>query len=283
MLTPEDLQHIRRLQLRLSRQVDAPFSGEYRSAFRGNGMEFEDVRAYVPGDDVRRIDWNVTARAGSPHIKEFREERELCLMLVCDVSASMRFGSKGVDKRRQQARISGALAYAAIRSGDRVGLLRFAEGIEQFIPPQKGRGHVWRVIQSAFDISTEGKGTSFQEAVQHLQLGLRGRMTLVFVSDFLIPESELQSLRALALKHSVHAFVVHDPLEDNLPQKGLFHLRDAESGGSTLVDVSQLSGERSIEKRVQVLQRLGVQACAVSTQSDIISVLLSHFRQLRAR
>ena len=246
-------------------------------------MEFEDVRAYVPGDDVRRIDWNVTARAGSPHIKEFREERELCLMLVCDVSASMRFGSKGVDKRRQQARISGALAYAAIRSGDRVGLLRFAEGIEQFIPPKKGRGHVWRVIQSAFDISTEGKGTSFQEAVQHLQLGLRGRMTLVFVSDFLIPESELQSLRTLALKHSVHAFVVHDPLEENLPQKGLFHLQDAESGGSTLVDVSQLSGERSIEKRVQVLQRLGVQACAVSTQSDIISVLLSHFRQLRAR
>ena len=283
MLTPEDLQHIRRLQLRLSRQVDAPFSGEYRSAFRGNGMEFEDVRAYVPGDDVRRIDWNVTARAGSPHIKEFREERELCLMLVCDVSASMRFGSEGVDKRRQQARISGALAYAAIRSGDRVGMLRFADGIEQFIPPKKGRGHVWRVIQSAFDVSTEGKGTSFREAVQHLQQGLSGRMTLVFVSDFLIPEAELQPLRTLALRHSVHAFVVHDPLEESLPQKGLFYLQDSESGGRTLVDVSHFAGERNIELRVERLQKLGIHARAVSTQVDIIPVLLSHFRQVRVR
>ena len=283
MLTPDDLQQIRRLQLRLSRQVDASFAGEYRSAFRGNGMEFEDVRAYVPGDDVRRIDWNVTARAGSPHIKEFREERELCLMLVCDVSASMRFGSDGVDKRKQQARLSGALAYAALRSGDRVGMLRFAEGIEQFIPPQKGRGHVWRVIQSAFDVSTAGKGTSFSQALQHLQAGLRGRMTLVFFSDFLIPESELQPLRALALKHSVHAFVVHDPLEEKLPHTGLFYLSDAETGGKHLVDLSQFAGERAVQQRLDILKKLGLRTRAVSTQDDIITVLLSHFRQARGR
>ena len=201
MLSPEDLQQIKRLQLRLGRQVDAPFAGEYRSTFRGNGMEFEDVRAYVPGDDVRRIDWNVTARVGSPHIKEFREERELCLMLVCDVSASMRFGAGLVDKRLQQARLSGALAFAAIRSGDRVGVLRFAEGIESFIPPRKGRGHVWRVIRSAFDVSTSGKGTSLAQVFQHLKQGLRGRMTLVFLSDFLVPKVQLKKLKALAIRH----------------------------------------------------------------------------------
>lgn len=280
MLSSEDLQQIRRLQLRLGRQVDAPFAGEYRSAFRGNGMEFEDVRAYVPGDDVRRIDWNVTARVGSPHIKEFREERELCLMLVCDVSASMRFGSGAVDKRKQQARLSGALAYAAIRSGDRVGMLRFAEGIEAFIPPRKGRGHVWRVIQAAFDVSSSGKGTSLEQTLRHLKQALRGRMTLVFLSDFLVPPEQFTALGGLALRHSVHAFVLHDPMESRFPSKGLFYINDAEGEGKALVDASQFSSCLSVTERVEQLKRLRVRARAVSTHEDIISVLLNHFRQV---
>jgi len=147
LLTSDDLLQIRRLQLQLDRKVDSPFAGEYRSAFRGRGMEFEEVRPYVPGDDVRHIDWNVTARTGSPFIKEFREERELTLMVVMDVSGSVRFGSGGrdgrTDKRLQIARLAGALAYAAVRNGDRVGLVAFSDRVEQFLPPRKTRGYAW--------------------------------------------------------------------------------------------------------------------------------------------
>lgn len=283
MLSPDDLQLIRRLHLRLGRQVDAPFIGDYRSAFRGNGMEFEDVRAYVPGDDVRRIDWNVTARVGSPHIKEFREEREMCVMLVCDVSASMRFGSQGIDKRRQMARLAGALAFAAIRSGDRVGLLRFAENIETFVPPKKGRGHVWRVIQEVFNVSTAGKGTSLQQALQHLRLALKGRLTIVLLTDCWSPLSELQPLGALCLKHRVHAFVLHDPLEYAFPKKGLFYLQDSESGGQQLIDAAQYSSRMPLADRLKALRRYGAHARAVSTQDDPISTLLTHFRELERR
>ena len=138
MLTPEELRQIRRLHVQLGRRVDSPFTGEYRSAFRGRGMEFEEVRPYIPGDDVRHIDWNVTARANAPFIKEFREERELTLMLVVDVSPSMRFGTGGqdgrTDKRLQVARLAGALAFAAVRNNDRVGLVSFADDIERFLP-----------------------------------------------------------------------------------------------------------------------------------------------------
>ena len=171
MLTPEELRQIRRLHVQLARRVDSPLAGEYRSAFRGQGMEFEEVRPYLPGDDVRHIDWNVTARANAPFIKEFREERELTLVLVLDVSGSMLFGGGGLDgrtdKRLQVARLAGALAFAAIRNRDRVGLLSFSDGVERYLPPRKSRGHAWAVIQAAFE-EVGGKQTGLTLSLIHI-------------------------------------------------------------------------------------------------------------------
>ena len=211
-LEEEDLKELQRLHIVLGRRIDSPFAGEYRSAFRGQGMEFEDVRPYVPGDEIRRIDWNVTARVGSPYIKEFRESRELSLVLVLDVSASMRFGQER-EKRIQMARVAGALAYSAIRSGDRVGLLRFSDQVELWLPPKKGRGHVWRVIQESFRFSGGGKGSDLIQVRAHLQRVLKRRTVVCFLSDFLL--SGVGDLRILRKKHDLHAFLLSDKAEQS--------------------------------------------------------------------
>ena len=218
MLSTDELRQIRRLHIQLNRRVDSPFAGEYRSAFRGLGMEFEEVRPYAPGDDVRHIDWNVTARTGEPFIKQFREERELTVLIVLDQSGSMRVGGGGhdgrTDKRLQAARVAGALAWAAIRNGDRVGLLSFTEQVELVLPPRKRRGHAMQVLQAAFSAPPSRRGTDLVAALTRAQQLLRRRSVVCVISDFL-PSTELSAaLRLVAAKHHVNGFLVHDPLED---------------------------------------------------------------------
>ena len=281
MIQPEDLEQIRRIHLQLGRRVDSPFSGEYRSAFKGQGMEFEDVRPYMPGDEIRRIDWNVTARSGMPFIKQYREERELTLVIAADVSASMRFGTPSMDKRRQMARLAGALAYAAVRSGDRVGLLKFSSEAELWLPPRKGRGHVWSVIKEVF-AGGGGSGTDIPSAADFLRLALRRRRcTICFLSDFLA--DGLDSLSGLAGRHRLHALLVHDPMEESLPAKGLIQLRDAENGGGLLVDASQFQPRRTVRARVDALRRKSSHVASVETSADPVSALLHHFRSAGRR
>jgi len=284
MLTPAELQQIRRLHLQLNRRVDSPFAGEYRSAFRGQGMEFEEVRPYVAGDDVRHIDWNVTARTGDPYVKVFREERELTLMLVLDRSGSLRTGSGGqdgrTDKGLQVARLAGALAWAAVRNGDRVGMLSFTEEIESFLPPRKSRGHAWSVLRAAFDAPPSRRGTDLSGALEHLGRVLRRRAVICVLSDFISPKDFSRPLAVLARRHQVNAFLVHDPMEAGMPPVGLVEVEDAETGRTRLIDASRLRARAPVSKRLQSIRRSGTWASAVSTAEDPYHQLLAHFRRL---
>ena len=284
MLTPEELKQLKRLHIQAGRRVDSPFAGEYRSAFRGHGMEFEEVRPYVPGDDVRHIDWNVTARSGAPHIKVFREERELCLQLVLDVSGSVVFGSGGqdgrTDKRLQIARLAGALAYAAIRNGDQVGLLSFTDKVEQFLPPRKDRGHAWAVMRAAFERSATGQRTDLASALAEVGQHLRRRSVICVLSDFISDSEYQRELAILARRHRVNCFLVHDSMETSVPGVGLVELEDAETGKRVLVDTAQMTSRWSVDGRLRNLRRLGVRPSAIGTHEDPFEHLLRHFRRI---
>jgi uncharacterized protein (DUF58 family) len=284
-LTPEELRQIRRLYIQAGRKVDSLTAGEYRSAFRGSGMEFEKVRLYTPGDDVRRIDWNVTARSEDTYIKQFREERELTLLLVLDVSGSVRFGSGGkdgrTDKRLQIARVAGGLAYAALRSNDRIGLLRFSDSIEQYLPPRKNRGHGWEIVRAAFEGSTRSTGTDLSLALARVNRVLKRRAVVVILSDFLEPADQpavQEALRLLSRRHRVHAFVFYDHLEDQLPDIGLLALEDAEGAGVLTVDAHALTSTNPHSLRAQTLRRAGVKTTLVATEDDAFLKLHQHFR-----
>lgn len=282
MLTADELRQIGRLHVQVGRSVDALLAGEYRSMFRGSGMEFEEVRCYNPGDDIRRIDWNVTARSGEPFIKVFREERELTMLLIVDRSGSVRFGGGGqdgrTDKRLQIARLAGAMAYAALRSNDRVGLLTFSDGVEQYVPPRKSRGHAWQVIRAAFETLDADHGTNLGAALTHAQKVLKRRSAVIVLSDFLGPTVWTEPLRILLRRHRVHAFMVHDPLENGLPDLGLVTVQDAETGALHTVDANHWHAQTSVERRLMDVRRLGVRATAVSTRDDAFVKLHAHFR-----
>ena len=284
MLTPDELKQLKRLHIQAGRRVDSPFAGGYRSAFRGRGMEFEEVRPYVPGDDVRHIDWNVTARVGAPHVKEFREERELCLQLVLDVSGSVGVGFGGrdgrTDKRLQIARLAGALAYAAIRNGDQVGLMSFTDKVECFLPPRKSRGHAWAVMRAAFERSATGTRTDLPRALTEVGRHLRRRAVVCVLSDFISDADYSRSLAILGRRHRVNCFVVHDPLESQMPDIGLVDVEDAETGRRIMVDTAQINPRHTLDERMRSLRRLGVRPSAISTADDPFGHLLRHFRRL---
>ena len=285
MLTADELRQIRRLHLQASRKVSSPFSGEYRSAFRGQGMEFEEVRPYLPGNDVRRIDWNVTARTGQPFIKEFREERQLTLMLVLDLSASTLFGSGGRDgrttKRLQIARLAGALAFAAIRTGDRVGMITFTDRIDSYLPPRRSRGHVWAVVRAAFEHTGRAHRRTDLRSVFEGVAGLVKRRSVVCVaSDFLSETPFDRELAILSRRHNTNGFLVHDPLERAVPPVGLVEIEDAETGRRRVIDTSAVDPQRSVEARIQQLRRLGVRARSIGTDEDPFALLIAHFRTL---
>jgi uncharacterized protein (DUF58 family) len=283
MLTPDELKQIRRLHLQLNRRVDSPFAGQYRSAFRGSGMEFEEVRPYVPGDDVRHIDWNVTARASAPFVKQFREERELTLVIVLDQSGSLRVGAGGrdgkTDKRLQQARLAGALAWAAVRNGDRVGMLRFTSEIEEFPPPRKSRGQAWAIVRAAYDPPPARRGTNLTLALERLGRSLHRRAVICILSDWVADPWD-RALQGLSQRHHTNAFLLHDPLESALPDVGLIELEDAETGAVRLVDAGAITAREPLDARVRRLRRAGAWATAVSTADDPFSALLGHFQRL---
>ncbi len=234
-LSPELFQKIKAIQIRTQRTVNDVFAGEYESAFKGRGMEFEQVREYHPGDDVRHIEWNVTARMSAPFVKEHREERELTVMLVVDVSSSGAFGSVEKLKNEVAAEIAALLAYTAIKSNDRVGLIIFSDRIEHFIPPKKGRSHVWRVIRDILTFRPMLRTTDLVGALEYLNKVIRRRTVTFVISDFLDTDF-VDQFRVTSRRHDVTAIAVGDRREEKLPRIGLIELEDAETGESIVID-----------------------------------------------
>ena len=250
VLSPELFQKIKAIQIRTQRVVNDAFAGEYESAFKGRGMEFEEVRDYQPGDDIRHIDWKVTARMGSPFVKLHREERELTVMLLVDVSSSGAFGSGTKLKNEVAAELAALLAYTAIHSNDRVGLIIFSDRIEHFIPPKKGRAHVWRVIRDILSFRAPRRKTDLSCALEYLNKVAPRRVVAFVISDFL-DENFSDQMRLSSRRHDLTAVIVRDQRESELPRIGMIELEDAETGKTILIDTN----DRNVTNGVRILSR----------------------------
>jgi uncharacterized protein (DUF58 family) len=237
MLPKEVLHKIRRIQITTNKLVNESLAGEYHSVFKGRGMEFDEVREYQHGDDIRTIDWNVSSRAGHPFVKRYVEERELTVMLLIDTSASGAFGSVNKMKSEIAAEISALLAFSAIKNNDRVGAILFTDRVEKFIPPRRGSTHVLRVVREVLFYKPAHRCTSIQKAIEHLNLVLHKRSVVFLISDLLDQGFE-QSLKVANRKHDIVIIQIVDPLERELPKAGILEIRDAETGEIARVDTS---------------------------------------------
>jgi len=282
--TREILRKIRRLELRTRRLVESSFAGQYLSVFKGRGMNFEEVRPYTPGDEIRAIDWNVTARTGEPYIKKFTEEREMTVMIVLDVSASGDFGSVEESKREMAAEVAAILAFSAIHNNDKVGLLLFSDRVELFIPPKKGRHHILRLIREMLYFSPQGRGTDLAGALDYMNKVVTRRAVVFVISDFLTGDFS-RPLTVSAKRHDMVALTVIDPAEEALPDVGVILLEDPETGEQIEVDTSRraitgnyarLVGERFKELGT-VFGSRGVDTVQLRTDADYLPVLRSFF------
>ncbi len=289
MIPRQIIQKIRQIEIRTKHLVNDVFSGEYHSVFKGRGMEFAEVREYEPGDEIRSIDWNVTARLGRPYIKRYTEERELTVILMADVSASGHFGTANQMKSEITAEVCALLAYAAIQNNDRVGLLMFTDQIEKFIPPKKGRTHILRVIREVLYTRPEHRGTDIAQALDYLNRLLTRRCIVFIISDFLASDY-VKPLRVASKRHDVVAVTVTDPRELDLPGVGLIELEDAETGEEVLVDTRDAEWRRHYAEynttirndRDQRFRVTGVDAIHIRTDRPYIDPLLQFFK-LRER
>ncbi len=283
------LRQVRRLELRTRRLVDSQFAGDYRSLFKGQGMEFAEVREYQPGDEVRTIDWNVSARMGRPFVKRYIEERELTIMLALDVSGSSQFGTGARFKGELAAELAAVLALAAVRNNDRIGLLCFSDRVEHAVPPRKGRRHALRLLRDLLTITPVGRRTEFASALERLGRLLPHRSVVFVCSDF-VGENLERPLSLLAQRHDVIALTVEDPAEQELPDIGVARLVDPESGEVLDVDTSDpvvrewFAGQIQTEQatRQKLFGRLGIDEVLVRTDTGYVEPLLSFFRA-RAR
>ena len=287
-ISPEILKQVKTIELRTRGLVGSIFAGEYRSVFRGQGMEFAEVRAYQAGDDFRTIDWNVSARLGTPFVKTYTEERELTLFLVVDQSGSTRFGDP-VTKGGLAVEVAAVLALAAAFQSDRVGALFFTDEVEHVVPPRKGRRHALRVIRDLVAFEPRGRATNLAASLTYTGRLLRHRSIVVLLSDF-FAEGWERPLRRLAARHEVVAITVEDPRERSLPDAGWVELADAETGRRVLVDTSnrglrhrmEQSAQRRREDRRRILSAAGADHLELETGSDYKLPLRRHFA-MRAR
>lgn len=289
MLSAELIKQIRRIELRTRRLVADSFGGEYQSVFRGRGMEFDEVRPYQPGDEIRAIDWNVTARTGEAYIKRFVEERELTVLLVVDASASGLFGSVGRFKRELAAELTAVLAFAATTNNDKVGLLVFSERVELFIPPRKGRRHVLRLVREMLAFAPAGRATDIGHALDSVNRIMHRRGIVFLISDFYDDPARYAAKLAITnRRHDLIAVDLHDPLEQAIAPVGLLALEDAETGATQWVDTTSTTWRDLFAQRVaydraqriQALRRARVDRIAVNTDSDYVTALTQFF-QLR--
>ena len=286
----EILKKIRALEIKTKGLVQSAFAGDYHSVFKGRGMNFEDVREYQPGDEIRAIDWNVTARLGNAFVKKFTEERELTVMLVVDVSASGNFGSVALSKRELAAEVACLLAFSAIRNNDKVGLILFSDQVELFIPPKKGRSHTLRVIREILFFEPKGRGTLPGLALDFLNHVVTRRSVVFFISDFQA-EDFSRALTVTSRRHDFVAIRIDDEREESLPDIGLITLEDAETGEQIEIN----TGDRRTRTRfaeaaraqraetIHTLRRNNIDTISLRTSDDYLPALRAFFKQRERR
>jgi uncharacterized protein (DUF58 family) len=284
------LSKIRRIELKTRGLVETAFAGQYRSVFKGRGMNFEEVREYAPGDEVRTIDWNVTARMGHPYVKKFTEEREMTVMLVVDVSASGAFGSVRLSKRELAAEVASVLAFSAIRNNDKVGLLLFSDHVELYIPPKKGRIHTLRLIREILFFEPCGRGTAAAPALHYLNRVLTRKAVVFLISDFQTSLAD-REMGATARRHDLVALPVLDPCETELPDAGIVVFEDAETGEQVEVNTGDASVraayahivQRRRDEWTRAFRRQQIDAITLSTDVDYLPALRTFFRTRERR
>jgi len=289
MISSEAIKKIRKIQIITSRMATDLFAGHYQSAFRGRGLEFGELREYEAGDDIRLIDWNVTARTGRLHVKKFIEERALTVLFLMDISTSCRFGTVNQLKSQLAAEICALLSFAALKNNDKIGLVLFTDRIEKFIPPQKGSRHVLRIIRDALYFKPEGKGTDISLALNYVGRVLKRRTILFMMSDLYSTSFE-KPLSVIARKHDILVMTMNDPAEVDLPDVGILRLDDAETGESLLIDSgdARLREEyrrhnlKRFDDRRRLLRSLQIDAVDFFTDVPYLQPLIAFFR-LRER
>ncbi len=288
METAELIRKVRRIEIKTKGLSQHLFSGEYSSAFKGRGMSFSEVRNYFPGDDVRTIDWNVTARTNEAHVKVFEEERELTVMLVIDVSRSSLFGTSQQMKNEFITEVAAVLAFSAIHNNDKVGVIFFSDKVEKFIPPKKGKQHILRIIREMLDLEPESKGTDLGVALRYLNNIVKKRSIVFILSDFLTKDYE-QPLRISAKRHDIVGIRIHDQREAELPNVGLINMTDAETGRDLWIDTSDKSlrekykrhNEELVKEFTQQFSKLGKDTVSIRTDASYEKALLGFFKGRR--
>jgi len=286
MLSKDLIKKIRQIQIRTSHQITEVMAGEYKSAFKGRGMEFDEVRLYQPGDDIKSIDWNVTARTGEAYVKRFVEERELTVMLMVDASSSGLFGSGHRSKNEVAAEIAALLAYSAIRNNDRVGLIIFTDQIEKFVPPKKGRSHVLRVIREIlFFSSPEHNTTDISAALEYLRKVCNRRSVVFLISDFLCENYE-KPMQLISKKHDLIPVTITDPREKELPDVGFLELMDAETGEMILIDTHDPKVRKTYKhlgfqqraERTKQFRQMKADTINIETDKSCVDSLVQFFK-----
>ncbi|MDT0553752.1 MAG: hypothetical protein BM563_02865 [Bacteroidetes bacterium MedPE-SWsnd-G1] len=290
MDTKELLKKVRKIEIKTRRLSDHIFSGEYHSSFKGRGMTFSEVRQYQFGDDVRSIDWNVTARYNEPYIKVFEEERELTMMLMVDVSGSEFFGTTSQFKRDTVTEIAATLAFSAIQNNDKVGLLLFSDDVELFIPPKKGKGHVLRIIRELIEFKPKSNKTNIEEALKYLSNVMKKKAIVFVLSDFM-DEGYDHTMKIVGNKHDVTGIRVYDKHDEEIPNLGMLPVKDAESGEVVLVNTMSKSVRtsykanylKSVDYYEKSFSRSGAGTISTRVDESYVKKLLGYFKQKGAR
>lgn len=297
-ITKEILKKVRQVEVRTSRLVNDTLAGSYHSVFKGRGMNFDEVREYVPGDEIRTIDWNVTARTGIPHIKKFTEERELTIMLMIDISGSGDFGSATHSKREIMAEIGSVLAFSAVRNNDKVGLVLFSDFVELYIPPKKGRSHILRLIREILFFQPQGRKTDLVVPLDFINGVAKRKCVSFLISDFCLPGDFEEGLARLQPKlqvsnrrHDLISMIISDPREFNLPDVGWLTIEDAESGAQVELDTSNPSVRKGFAELAEsrrkslhkTIRSAGVDLLDLSTDESYVPPLLGFFGNRRRR
>jgi uncharacterized protein (DUF58 family) len=281
----ELIKKVRRIEIKTRGLTRHIFAGQYHSAFKGRGIAFSEVREYVYGDDLRTIDWNVTARFNHPYVKVFEEERELTVVLLIDVSGSGNFGTIVSFKRDVMTEVAAVLSFSAIFNNDKIGVIFFSDKVEKFIPPKKGRKHILRIIRELLDFTSEKRKTNLNVPLQFLTNAIKKRCTAFIISDFIAPDFE-EALRIASNKHDIAALKVFDPVETSIPNIGLIKISDSETGAEKWIDTSTKVSRKAYEQWwiehtgiiKDIFKRCGVDAAYISTGEDYVKPLINLFK-----